>query len=193
MNPFIILIIGMAVVLVGLACIIGIVKLMSFICAVFFGKRAKRSSAELAQVPVREYDSRFNQVDSPAAKQPLTLVKDRRQLIAAISAAIAAESGMTADRIRICSIRRLDGCAASSVPIKNRREFVAAVSAAIACESGMAAERMRICSIRRLDGGAAPLFQSGSRGEVVAAISAAVAEASGSECAALRLVSIKRI
>lgn len=151
MSPLIILVIGMAVVLVGLICIIGIVKLMSFICAVFFGKRENRSANKQAQATVREYDRSFNRSDSiPASKPLVTSVGDRRQLIAAISAAIAAESGIAAERMRICSIRRLDGSAAYSVPLKDRREFVAVVSAAIACESGIAADRMRICSIRRL-------------------------------------------
>ncbi len=151
MSPLIILVIGMAVVLVGLICIIGIVKLMSFICAVFFGNRGNRSSKKQTQDTVREYDSSFNRSDSIAVSKPLvTPVGERRQLIAAISAAIAAESGIAAERMRICSIRRLDGRAASSVPLKDRREFIAAVSAAIASESGIAADRMRICSIRRL-------------------------------------------
>lgn len=193
MNPFIILLVGMGVVLLGLTCIIGIVKLMSFICAVFFEKRASRPSDEKPGLPMLEYDSSLNRVQQTGAHRPAVMsVEQRRQLTAVISAAIAAQSGIDAERIRICSIRRL-GEGVPIVPIKDRREFIAAVSAAIAAQSNIAVDRMRICSIRRIDAGAPAYISNPGRGELVAAISSAIAEASGSDCAGLRLVSIRRI
>lgn len=77
---------GVGIVFVGLICIIIVCKLMSLFCGL--GKTEK---------PVAE--------SKPAAKD--TVIPDRQQFIAAVSAVIAEEMGTDVSAIRIVSVKKI--------------------------------------------------------------------------------------
>ncbi|MBR4634731.1 MAG: OadG family protein [Clostridia bacterium] len=99
MDPFVVMIVGMAVVFLGLIILIGIVKLVSFFCKLVFGERKKSESPAPAVAPSRS-------TSSPVAASNLTEAQ-RGELIAAISAAIAESMGRPVSGIRIRSIRKV--------------------------------------------------------------------------------------
>ena len=99
MDPFVVMIVGMAVVFLGLILLIGIVKLVSLVCGlVFKDKKAPKTDAPSAPASHR--------TSAPVAQSSLTEAQ-RGELIAAISAAIAENMGKPVSGIRIHSIRKV--------------------------------------------------------------------------------------
>lgn len=82
---------GLGTVFVGLICIIILCQIMSFLCVKF---QAKDNVSE-NQSPIKE------QVALP------TLIPNRQQFVAAVSAALAEELGEDISAIRIISITKL--------------------------------------------------------------------------------------
>ena len=136
MNPLIVLLTGMLVVFIGLICIVLIVKLMTLICSLFIGKKNsdatananKPSSASsegfISALLSREERSKLIIAISAAIGEMtgmdnirITSIKrlgsvngaqhDRREVIAAMSAAIAQASDLSTDSFRITSIKKL--------------------------------------------------------------------------------------
>lgn len=136
MNPLIVLLTGMLIVFIGLICIVLIVKLMTLICSLFIGKKKsdatananKHSSASsegFISAPLsREERSKLIVAISAAIGEMtgmdnirITSIKrlgsvngaqhDRREVIAAMSAAIAQASDLSTDSFRITSIKKL--------------------------------------------------------------------------------------
>ena len=79
---------GLGTVIVGLICLIIIVKLMSFLFGLFSGKRA-----DAAQTPT----------PAPAPEQ----IENRQQFVAAVSAAVATSMGTNVSGLRITSIKKV--------------------------------------------------------------------------------------
>ena len=82
--------IGVAVVFVGLACIIGLVELMNFITV-------KAESKKKASAPVKA-------APAPAVS---TVIENRDEIIAAVCAAIAEENGTDISAIRVVSFKKV--------------------------------------------------------------------------------------
>lgn len=96
MDPFVVMIVGMAVVFLGLVILIGIVKLVSIICRAVFGEKKQTGTP----APTTRSSN------APVAASQLTEAQ-RGELIAAISAAIAENMGKPVSGIRIRSIRKV--------------------------------------------------------------------------------------
>ena len=96
MDPFVVMIVGMAVVFLGLVILIGIVKLVSVICKAVFGEKKQTGTAA----------PKTRAHNAPVAASNLTEAQ-RGELIAAISAAIAENMGKPVSGIRIRSIRKV--------------------------------------------------------------------------------------
>lgn len=137
-----VLLIGLGVVFVGLICLIGIIYLMSLIVRLFTRERrpAKANRPEVAPVT-----SGF--VPTASVPEASMSPEQRRQTIAAVSAAVAEYLGTDVSGIRIHSFRRVGGQAALTPD--ERRELIAVISAAIAEEMGGDVSGIRIRSIRR--------------------------------------------
>ena len=124
-----------------------------------------------------------------------TPIRDRRELVAAISAAVAEDIGWDISGVRILSLRALDGAAK---PIPNRQELLAAVTAAIAEDLGTAAQGFRVLSFKALGHGIPPaqggqgLYAIPDRQERLAAVTAAIAEDLGTEVRSLRVLSFTK-
>lgn len=82
-----VILIGLAIVFVGLLCIILLCKLMSLICSAFPSEKKNVSHAPEGAPPVS--------------------IPNRGEFIAAVSAAIAEETGEDASSIRILSVKKL--------------------------------------------------------------------------------------
>ena len=97
LDPIIVMIVGMAVVFLGLVILIGVVKLVNLICRALFGEKKPKSSADPAPQPKQ------------ATREPSNELTDvqRGEIVAAISAAIAENMGKPVSGIRIRSIRRV--------------------------------------------------------------------------------------
>ncbi len=131
--------IGFGVVFVGLICLIGIIYLMSFF--------VRLSQHELrAHKPEQEEVVPVTHSLAPVSAPALTGEK-RRELVAAVSAAIAESIGEDVSGIRIRSIRRVGG--ETELSPEQRRELIAVISAAIAEQMGADVSGIRIRSIRR--------------------------------------------
>ncbi len=89
----IVCLIGVAVVFVGLICIIGLVELMTFICNKLLERGAKPTQKE--QAPVQS---------APVAP---VAVENRGEIVAAVCAAIAEEEGTDISAIRVISFKKL--------------------------------------------------------------------------------------
>ena len=85
--------IGIGVVFVGLAVIIGLVELMNFITNKMESKK-KASAPAVASVP------------APAVAQT-TVIENRDELVAAICAAVAEENGTDISAIRVISFKKV--------------------------------------------------------------------------------------
>lgn len=91
----IVCLIGVVVVFIGLACIIGLVELMTFICNKLLDggskKKAKGVSAPSA----------------PASVAAPVAVENRGEIVAAVCAAIAEEEGTDISAIRVISFKKV--------------------------------------------------------------------------------------
>lgn len=143
MNPILVIAIGLSVVFIGLLCLIGIIYLMSFLYGVFSGER-KRARTEIQRADLSEVIA--VQHDAAPAKMSR---EQRRQLVAAASAAIAEYMGTEPNALRIHSIRRV-GVEAEQIASNDRRELMAAISAAIAMQLDTDVSGIRIHSVRRI-------------------------------------------
>ena len=89
----IVCLIGVAVVFFGLACIIGLVELMTLIC----NKLLERGTKKPAK-------SQPTQAPAPVASAP---VENRGEIVAAVCAAIAEEEGTDISAIRVVSFKKV--------------------------------------------------------------------------------------
>ena len=96
LDPIIVMIVGMAVVFLGLVILIGVVKLVNLACRALFGEKKPKKSRE--PEPQKQF--------STAPSKELTDAQ-RGEIIAAVSAAIAENMGKPVSGIRIRSIRRV--------------------------------------------------------------------------------------
>lgn len=128
---------GIAIVMVGLVCIILLCEVMSKVCKLL--EKVETNSPAFA-------DSA--NPASPAAAQTYAPIPNKGELIAAISAALAEEIGTDVSAIRIHSLRRVGASAPASDPA--RGELVAAISAALAEELGTDISAIRIHSLRKV-------------------------------------------
>ncbi len=93
-----VILIGMAIVFIGLVCIILLCKIMSALCGISSKMPEAASPATAAaQAPVAA------QTPAPAPAN----IPNRAQFIAAVSAVIAEEIGEDASSIRILSVKKL--------------------------------------------------------------------------------------
>ena len=95
-HPIIVSFIGVSVVFIGLACIIGLVELMTLICnKLLTGKRkcrCKKKGQAVEQAPTEA---------APA------VIENRGEIIAAVCAAIAEKEGTDISAIRVVSFKKL--------------------------------------------------------------------------------------
>ena len=89
----IVCLIGVAVVFFGLACIIGLVELMTLICNKLLEGGAKKPAK-----------SQSTQAPAPVASAP---VENRGEIVAAVCAAIAEEEGTDISAIRVVSFKKI--------------------------------------------------------------------------------------
>ena len=140
-----VLLVGFGVVFIGLLSLIGIIYAMSFIVRlVRHEERAPRKRGSRVVLPGPE--GFVPPVGHSEAADKLTGA-NRREIVAAVSAAIAESIGADVSGIRIKSIRRVG--APGQVSVNDRRELVAVISAAIAEELGTDVNGIRILSIRK--------------------------------------------
>ena len=88
---------GVAVVFIGLICIIGIVMLMNLFCGGYSGKKA--SFTEQNSAPATPVSA------APAAAP--APIENRQEIIAAVCAAVAEENGTDISAIRVISFKKL--------------------------------------------------------------------------------------
>ena len=84
--------IGIAVVFVGLVCIIGLVELMNLATN---GIGAKKSNKEKPQP------------SAPVANAPSAVIENRDEIVAAVCAAVAEENGTDISAIRVVSFKKI--------------------------------------------------------------------------------------
>lgn len=84
---------GIMVVFIGLACIIGVISLMNASVA-----RAKASEKK----PDRQTPA------EPTAKAPAAPIQNREEIIAAVCAAVAEENGTDISAIRVISFKKIN-------------------------------------------------------------------------------------
>ena len=129
-NLFVVLM-GMGVTFFGLICLILLTTIMGKLIG---GKSAPAAATVAAPVP---------------AAAPVAPVVNRKEVIAAVSAAIAEELGTDVSAIRIRSFKQVGGTAPVAAA-GNRQEMIAAVSAAIAEDLGTDASGIRIRSFKKI-------------------------------------------
>ena len=95
-ETLIVCLIGIAVVFVGLVCIIGLVELMTFICNKLLGSGAKK----------KEQSNALVSAPAPMAVAPVS-VENRAEIVAAVCAAIAEEEGTDISAIRVISFKKV--------------------------------------------------------------------------------------
>ena len=91
-HPIIVSFIGVAVVFIGLACIIGLVELLSLVCNKILKGDKKQSASEKKAEP---------QAVASA------VIENRGEIVAAVCAAIAEEEGTDISAIRVISFKKL--------------------------------------------------------------------------------------
>ena len=136
--------IGLGVVFVGLVSLIGIICLMSFFVRLFSGEKrlvSRNKGYDIVPEEGRHTGSATVFTPVPAITGP-----NRREAVAAVSAAIAEYLGEDASAIRIHSIKQIG---APALSVEERRELVAVISASIAAELGMDVTGIRIHSIKK--------------------------------------------
>ena len=90
----IVCVIGIVVVFFGLACIIGLVELMTFIC----NKILERGETKKASAPAQAVQS------APVSSG---VIENRGEILAAVCAAVAEEEGTDISAIRVISFKKL--------------------------------------------------------------------------------------
>ena len=96
-NPIVVSLIGVSVVFFGLACIIGLVELMTLICNKLLEGGSKKKAAKKS-------------VEAPAAapvQATATTIENRGEILAAVCAAVAEEEGTDISAIRVISFKKL--------------------------------------------------------------------------------------
>ena len=88
---------GIMVVFVGLACLIGIVSLMNASVA------RKNQPKKLDEHPAKKAPSQV-----PTASSPVASIENRGEIIAAVCAAIAEENGTDISAIRVVSFKKIN-------------------------------------------------------------------------------------
>ncbi len=89
----IVCLIGVSVVFLGLACIIGLVELMTFVCNRILEKGDKKKPSTKAP--------------SVAKPAPSGVTQNRGEILAAVCAAVAEEEGTDISAIRVISFKKL--------------------------------------------------------------------------------------
>ena len=135
--------VGFSVVFVGLISLIGIIYLMSFIVRLV--RREQKLPSAFTNTDPNPLPQSSGSI-LPASNR-LTGEK-RREIVAAVSAALAEHLGTDVSGIRIHSIRRVGGEAEALVSA-DRRELIAVISAAVAEELGTDVTGIRILSVRK--------------------------------------------
>lgn len=92
---------GVAVVFIGLICIIGIVVLMNMVCRGF----SKIQSAPSAASPATPATPVSAAPAAPSA--PSAPIENRQEIIAAVCAAVAEENGTDISAIRVISFKKI--------------------------------------------------------------------------------------
>jgi Na+-transporting methylmalonyl-CoA/oxaloacetate decarboxylase gamma subunit len=93
-HPLIVCLIGVSIVFIGLACIIGLVELMTLVCNKILEKgETKKPSAPAGAVQ--------------SAPQPTGVVANRGEILAAVCAAVAEEEGTDISAIRVISFKKV--------------------------------------------------------------------------------------
>lgn len=131
-NLFVVLM-GMGVTFFGLTCLIVLTNIM--------GKIVGTKKASAASAPA------VTAAAAPAVAAPAV---NRKEVIAAVSAAIAEELGTDVSAIRIRSFKQIGGATPAAAPAADRRALVAAVSAAIAEELGTDVSGIRVRSFKKI-------------------------------------------
>lgn len=90
---------GVAVVFVGLICIIGIVMLMNLLCGGFSRKKIVPTEGSASASPATPVSA------APAAAP--APIENRQEIIAAVCAAVAEENGTDISAIRVISFKKL--------------------------------------------------------------------------------------
>ena len=85
-------VIGISVVFVGLACIIGLIELMNYITVKTEGKKKVNAPAVQASAPVAA---------------PSGVIENRDEIVAAVCAAVAEENGTDISAIRVVSFKKV--------------------------------------------------------------------------------------
>ncbi|MBQ8545574.1 MAG: OadG family protein [Clostridia bacterium] len=91
----IVCLIGVSVVFVGLACIIGLVELMTLICNKILERGDKKKPATIQAQP------------QASALASNGVIENRGEILAAVCAAIAEEEGTDISAIRVISFKKL--------------------------------------------------------------------------------------
>ena len=92
-HPLIVCVIGVGVVFIGLACIIGLVELMTLICNKLLDKSEMKKSSAPA-----------NAASAPTSSG---VIENRSEILAAVCAAVAEEEGTDISAIRVISFKKL--------------------------------------------------------------------------------------
>ena len=95
MPTWLVCVLGVSVVFVGLICIIAILYLMNFVIGKSTGK--KTAKAEATTTPAA----------SAPVQAPVAAIENRREIIAAVCAAVAEEEGTDISAIRVISFKKL--------------------------------------------------------------------------------------
>ena len=102
MDPLVVMIVGMAVVFLGLIILIGVVKLVSLIYRAVIGKNEVDIPTSALNQPV------YSPTKAASQLAPSALTDEqRRETVVAISAAIAEAMGKPVSGIRIKSIKKI--------------------------------------------------------------------------------------
>ena len=102
LDPLVVMIVGMAVVFLGLIILIGVVKLVSLIYRACIGKNDVDIPASALNQPV------YSPTKAAAQLAPSQLTDEqRRETVVAVSAAIAEAMGKPVSGIRIHSIKKI--------------------------------------------------------------------------------------
>ncbi|MBR6768647.1 MAG: OadG family protein [Clostridia bacterium] len=91
MPTWLVCILGVSVVFVGLICIIAILYLMNFLISKGEGTKTEKTTTPAAPAPV----------------QAAAPIENRREIVAAVCAAVAEEEGTDISAIRVISFKKL--------------------------------------------------------------------------------------
>lgn len=94
LPTWLVCILGVSVVFVGLICIIAILYLMNFLISKGEGAKTEKAAAPVAPA-------------APATAPVVAPIENRREIIAAVCAAVAEEEGTDISAIRVISFKKL--------------------------------------------------------------------------------------